>query len=81
VTTGLLTAVVAVQLGTTPVQAGKQVYKLPIRDAAENSAVFEKRDLRFPATLGDRLYHKTRCSKARSHLKKKLPLIERTGKI
>jgi predicted dienelactone hydrolase len=53
-TTGLLTAVVAVQLGITPAQAGKQVYKLPIRDAASNSAVFEKRDLRFPATLRDR---------------------------
>jgi dienelactone hydrolase len=53
-TRGLLTAVVAVQLGITPAQAGKQVYELPIRDAASNSAVFEKRDLRLPATLRDR---------------------------
>jgi dienelactone hydrolase len=54
-TTGLLTAVVAVQLGITPAQAGKQVYQLPFQDAAENSAVFEKRDRRFPPTLRDRL--------------------------
>lgn len=43
-TTGLLTTVVAVQLGITPVQAGAQVSKLSFQDLAENSAVFVKRD-------------------------------------